>query len=444
MFHIGTIPERVKGFVADVVDVVNSPTKNVTLNGSNDANINDMGRSVLKEPTPSKFLKLLALEPHHPTIVQTFRLKHLKRLHNEECERLHKYFSKAVPRPGLRIVDFGRIESTMFKNLLKRQLLDLTVMLTVSIFYNIPQEIFLDSLTMMLKTEVDMSVIESISSLSRYGKTILSMETKEILKSYIDAKHPMYILNFIEKELYNAIPEFAATLNIQRHTSMDNDEEERIGQEHLARHSVILFSRSPVFPPLVRGRDKKIPAHEKHLYEVLYPLLKLAGMTNEDLETQVDENQWIRRKDNPSRRYNRPWKGDGAEASQESVGPLESTPMNQNDELVESGIFGNGDEDLSYLPETFGSEVNIRASLPTQPLSRGSNAFADAFSEDTGYGGQFSALYYQGIRVPRIHERVEIATPLLGRIYPRIIEVLDSGNIVKLEPFPVLLETFNG
>ena len=216
MFHIGTIPERVKGFGADVVDVVNSPTKNVTLNGSNDANINDMGGSILKEPTPSKFLKLLALEPHHPTIVQTFRLKHLKRLHNEECNRLHKYFSKAAPRPGLRIVDFGRIKSTMFKNLLKRQLLDLTVMLTVSIFYNIPQEIFLDSLTMMLKTEVDMSIIESISSLSRYGKTILSIETKEILKSYIDAKHPMYILNFIEKELYNAIPEFAATLNIQR------------------------------------------------------------------------------------------------------------------------------------------------------------------------------------------------------------------------------------
>ena len=70
---------------------------------------------------------------------------------------------------------------------------------------------------------------------------------------------------------------------------MDNDEVERIGQEHLARHSVILFSRSPVFPPLVRGRDKKIPAHEKHLYDVLHPLLKLAGMTNEDLETQVDE-----------------------------------------------------------------------------------------------------------------------------------------------------------
>ena len=59
-----------------------------------------------------------------------------------------------------------------------------------------------------------------------------------------------------------------------------------------------------------------------------------------------------------------------------------------------------------------------------------------AFSEDTGYGGQFSAVYYQGIRVPRVHERVEIATPLLGRIYPKIIEVLDSGNIVKLEPFP--------
>ena len=96
----------------------------------------------------------------------------------------------------------------------------------------------------------------------------------------------MYILNFIEKELYNAIPEFAATLNIQRHTSMDNDEVERIGQEHLARHSVILFSRSPVFPPLVREEIRK-SAHEKHLYEVLHPLLKLAGMTTKILRPRL-------------------------------------------------------------------------------------------------------------------------------------------------------------
>ena len=99
---------------------------------------------------------------------------------------------------------------------------------------------------------------------------------------------------------------------------------------------------------------------------------------------------------------------------------------------------------MSYLPGTFDSEAIIRASLPTQPLSRGTNAFADAFSEDTGYAGQFSALYYQGIRIPRIHERVEIATPLLGRIYPRIIEVLDSGILLSLSHFQVLLEISNG
>ena len=76
----------------------------------------------------------------------------------------------------------------MFKNLMKRQLLDLTVMLTVSIFYKIPNDIFLDSLTMLLKADVDMNIIESVASLYRYGKTILSIETKNILKSYIDKK----------------------------------------------------------------------------------------------------------------------------------------------------------------------------------------------------------------------------------------------------------------
>ena len=457
MFHLGSVSSKTtfnnnnNNNSDDVDNNPKSPGKNVTLNGDNSNNENDMSNSTLKVSATSKFLKLLAIEPHHPTIVQTFRLKHLKRLHNVESKRLRHYFSRAVPRPGVQTLKFGNIASYMFKNLMKRQLLDLTVMLTVSIFYKIPNDIFLDSLTMLLKADVDMNIIESVASLYRYGKTILSIETKNILKSYIDKKNPMYILNFIEKELYNAIPEFAATLNTQRHASIEDDEDERIGQEHLARHAVILFSRSPAFPPLVRGRDKKIPAHERHLYEVLFPLLKLAGMTNEDLETHVDENQWIRRKDNPSRRYSRPWEGGDVVVSSDA-GPLENVPRDDGDEMVENEIAGNeGDyhnnnnvnyeseeDDLSYLPRNFGvGGVSPRSQQYSQPLTRGTDAFANAFDDDTNYNAQPStAMYYQGIRVPRIHERVEIATRLLGRIYPRIIEVLDSGSIIKLEPFP--------
>ena len=111
--------------------------------------------------------------------------------------------------------------------------------------------------------------------------------------------------------------------------------------------------------------------------------------------------------------------------------------MNQNDELVESGIFGNGDsgdEDLSYLPETFGSEANIRASLPTQPLSRGTNVFADAFSEDTGYGGNFQ-LYITGHTSTPYSRTCGNRNTSSGSIYKNN-RGLDSGNIVKLEPFP--------
>ena len=101
MFHLGSVSSKTtfnnnnNNNSDDVDNNPKSPGKNVTLNGDNSNNENDMSNSTLKVSATSKFLKLLAIEPHHPTIVQTFRLKHLKRLHNVESKEIKALFFKS-------------------------------------------------------------------------------------------------------------------------------------------------------------------------------------------------------------------------------------------------------------------------------------------------------------------------------------------------------------
>jgi hypothetical protein len=398
--------------------------------------------------TPScvnRFLSLVAAEPHHPTICQSGRLSGLVQHHNEESARVSKHFSTALPRPGLQPITIGKIDWSPFRTLQRRQLLDLSVMLAVTVLYEVPDNVLLEALTMLLKVDVDMKHIESLAALPRYGRMVMAHHVKNILRQYVEDKNPAYVLNFIEKELYNALPEWTSRLNKERDTAIQPiDEDERIGQEHLSRHAVILFSRSPAFPSLVRGRDTSLSAHEKRVYERLVPLLTVAGMTNEDLHTEVDENLWKKRVENPSRHYSRPWElGDGAavdvEGDQEANGasPPMSPPyggFNSDEENDFAFLAQSGDEHETLVGTPGWTPRSAR--MNTAPLSVGANRIMTAGSEGMGEGMEAGSMFYKGIRIPKVNERVEMATQLLGRIYPQIVEVFDFGNVIKLESFP--------
>jgi hypothetical protein len=397
-----------------------------------------------RETRVQKFLICVASEPHHPSIVQSVRLKRIVLEHNLESKRVHKHFSSVVSRPGLVNIELGYISHEEFKNLQRRQLLDLAVMLTVSIMFPVPHNVVLDALTLLLEGEVDMQTIEGIANLQRYGRMVVAHRIKHVLGKYIEAKNPAFVLNFIEKELFEALPDWATRLHEERPANeRPLSESERIRLEHLSRHSVILFSRSPNFPTLVRTRDTSMRAHEKYIYETIYPLLELAGMTDEDLHTPIDEAQWLKRVENPSRSYTRPWDPSSESSSLE----VEKGVKNDNDYFMPDLSAENCEENFAFLSEAFAPEEgnNPCASPIYNPSKRGNSRVgplsilggrACQAASIPGVSYPVSTRCYTGIRVPRAGERVELETQSLGRIFPRIVQVFDAGNVIMLESFP--------
>jgi hypothetical protein len=364
-------------------------------------------------------LMLLAEQPSKPLLVDRFRLKHLAQHYTKECWRhnehvaAQRHLACGKKRPG----DMKEMPHLHLERLLKlepKERQDLAVILSISLQFEIPEQIVTESLSILLAGQLDSAVIQSMATLVPFAKAtnvfFLHALAMTELAAKADEVDPVDYGAQVERELWDAMPRVS--------TGIAGNEDSKNLQLR-ARHAVIILSRSPTFPPLmVPQAAQPLPAQK--IYAQLLPVLTAAEMTEGDFTTDGDKSSGIWASGTQAvgkvtlRRQPEqlPWNKEGA-----SFKRSYSRPWDQSFKEPEQDNQAEGMDSGSEFMQTSPAPIN----LPS---------FGLKLAEDA----EQSSTFY-GVRQPAVGDVVEIGVLERYRAFPSVMEANCEGGEFKVSSF---------
>lgn len=286
-------------------------------------------------PPGAALLEVVAGEPLRQELRDAYRLKHLAQFYQADCELVNPVVRKRRVAAGLPGLLMPQIYLESLLALDPRVMTDLAVVLAAVAEHDVPRQVLVESLTVMLVGDLEQEQIEDIASLPHFCIAVVVFFLYELARARRDAaaggaaggSHTSRLSgsdapSALEQQLWDALPcngilgssafmafdtsrrtaakEAAAKDESSVDAGNDRDiesllaetEEEvmaRLGNSHdegaAARlrgsHAVIILSRSPTFPSLVG--TSALTGGAKATYQALRSLLSSAGMTEDDL-----------------------------------------------------------------------------------------------------------------------------------------------------------------
>ncbi len=386
----------------------------------------------LDVPACSAFRDWVLNSPILPRLHDTYRVPHIIALHNRCGSVLSKYFEVNAPRVGLGIIDQGIFNIDKLLGLPTRTRLDLAIMLAVSVYFDVPQSILQDALSILLKMDLEDRDVDSMGRLPTYGRALLCLALRSVAMDETafsadvrrggeeEEEGELELgsgavggYSEIEYDLLSSLsPSLHAPIDEQFYSPGANDNFST-SLELQARHAIILLSRSPAFPPLLQKKELSA-AGVRASYNRLLPLLLVGGMAATDLEAESDgANMWRQAVRNPARQYEKPWAEGSGGQSPGSTGA-------GGDDGGESSYPEEQDDPTGYPRQEMFYSVPSTAPVP-----------AGIRLEDEPSA---SATFYRASRLPNVGERVEISFNDGNRYFPKIVEITKQNNMVQLEP----------
>ena len=393
------------------------------------------------------FKDVLLRQPFSPYAQDTFRLSQFVKFHNHASEIHRKYFELNAPKVGTNIIDPGDLKMEHLLPLSPRVRLDIAILMAVSVEFDIPHTILQDALSLLLQLDLKSSHIDALAHLPKYGRSLICRSLSDIGRieaagSFLVVSSSPHSYTELEVELLHAIPISGKLAPFD--SVSDTKNEDRTSLELRARHSIILLSRSPSFPPLLQSKQLG-NAGVRMTYSRLLPLLRVGGMAANDLaEDASGEDLWKHAVLKPARDYPRPWAVAG------SSDQLDNKEVPSSSSLNSPGF----PEDQLDTPAATSSPTSLAdlRRIKTKPrLHEGS--FFEKISNDDDVTPPFvlleeepssTAAYYPSSRLPKVGEKVEISYEPGKSYFPLIVDITDESNAVMLEPLQNVMGTISG
>jgi hypothetical protein len=393
------------------------------------------------QTTGDSAMELLAVAsetPSKPSLVDRYKLKQLSQMYTRQCfrerlyaQRLPGFFSRTAmtaqngPRAYLHTEDVTLLSP--------RQMLDLCIMLCSLIYFPgmISSQIVEESLSILISNPWPKTTFQDLACLPPFALTINAFFLHECLRDAFQEgqmdheHHNMGSMSSFDRDLWQSIPRVCTRYSGPSLSKQDMDTASTLR----FRHSVILFSRSPNFPPLVKSQ--RTPQMEVR-YNKLFPLMECAGMGESDLKpTATYRNDVYGEASDFAPPDYESMEGYGAqedrgvsghsqeEYATQTYGAGYDAPENSMmDTIVDEhdrSVYGHNDH--NYLEQDF-----VHMSMVRDQPSPHSDENVETFAG------------YSGLRKPRDGECVEITT----NVFTRVAEVNTenpSHCIVTLHPF---------
>lgn len=183
-------------------------------------------------------------------------------------------------------------------NLAGTQRQDLAIALSTSLQFDVPHQILLESLSILLAADLETLVIKDLASLPPFGTTINVFFLQQLASSEKNAAVALevgdgarsdYSTKSFDAQLWDSMPEVSAAFPAGGGAGTP---EERRATSFRAKHAAIVFSRAPSFPPLM-DKSAQVSLTNQKMYKKLLRLLEAAGMTESDLTTGAVQHSTV-------------------------------------------------------------------------------------------------------------------------------------------------------